>query len=353
MSYYSVERGTSLTHTGVKGMKWYQRNYQTADGKWTPLGLQRRREREGFGDGKDGLFKVRRKTKTEKEEARKAKRAAREEKRQAKAAAKQQKLDAKKQKVEAAKREDIDKAIAKGDYKYLSKHVSDLSTNDLLEAQKRISTMNTMRKAYNEINPPKEPLYKRIDNYANTTYNVVKKFQELTGLGPDKSKGKDQQSKSEKQPKQEKQSKQQSQSQPKQETSTDDILERATKLRDDIASRNTKSSSESSESESSPMSRKTEREQRSTNENYLDKLSSVANQYAAERAASVFQSTSKTKVSDLDNSSYGSYLEKIGSKYENERRAHYSTVKISDLSNDDYISFLGSVANQYEKERNR
>lgn len=236
MSYYSVERGTSLTHTGVKGMKWYQRNYQTADGKWTPLGLQRRREREGFGDGKDGLFKVRRKTKTEKEEARKAKLAARTEKKQAKAAAKAEKKQAKQQKVEAAKREDIDKAIAKGDYKYLSKHVDELSTNDIMEAQKRISTMNTMRKAYNEINPPKEPLYKRIDNYANTTYNVVKKLQEVTGLGPDKSDKKDNKDKKKDQGKQEKQSKQTTKEN-QQNSDLDNRLDRLEKANNDLINR--------------------------------------------------------------------------------------------------------------------
>lgn len=298
MSYYSVERGTSLTHTGVKGMKWYQRNYQTADGKWTPLGLQRRREREGFGDGKDGLFKVRRKTKIEKEEARKAKLAARTEKKQAKAAvkaekkqakaeAKQQKIEAKQQKVEAAKREDIDKAIAKGDYKYLSKHVDELSTNDLMEAQKRISTMNTMRKAYNEINPPKEPLYKRIDNYANTTYNVVKKFQEVTGLGPDKSDKKDSNKKKDR-GKQEKESKQ------------------TTK----------------------------ENQQNSDLDNRLDRLEKANND--------LINRLKNVKVDEI---------KKTGSP--EARLKKYGDVKISDLNNDEYIDFLSTVADVYEKERNR
>lgn len=286
MSYYSVERGTSLTHTGVKGMKWYQRNYQTADGKWTPLGLQRRREREGFGDGKDGLFKVRRKTKTEKEEARKAKRAAREEKRQAKTAAKAEKKQAKQQKVEAAKREDIDKAIAKGDYKYLSKHVDELSTNDLMEAQKRISTMNTMRKAYNEINPPKEPLYKRIDNYANTTYNVVKKFQEVTGLGPDKSDKKDNKDKKKDQGKQEKQSKQTTKEN-QQNSDLDNRLDRLEKANNDLINRLKNVKVDEIKKTGSPEARLKKygdvKISDLNNDEYIDFLSTVADVYEKER----------------------------------------------------------------------
>lgn len=286
MSYYSVERGTSLTHTGVKGMKWYQRNYQTADGKWTPLGLQRRREREGFGDGKDGLFKVRRKTKTEKEEARKAKRAAREEKRQAKVAAKAEKKQAKQQKVEAAKREDIDKAIAKGDYKYLSKHVDELSTNDLMEAQKRISTMNTMRKAYNEINPPKEPLYKRIDNYANTTYNVVKKFQEVTGLGPDKSDKKDGKKEKKDQGKQEKQNNQTTKEK-QQNSDLDNRLNRLEKANNDLINRLKNVKVDEIKKTGSPEARLKKygdvKISDLNNDEYIDFLSTVADVYEKER----------------------------------------------------------------------
>lgn len=42
-----------LEHSRTKGSKNGIRRYQNADGTWTPLGLARRREREGFGDGKD------------------------------------------------------------------------------------------------------------------------------------------------------------------------------------------------------------------------------------------------------------------------------------------------------------
>ena len=40
-----------LEHSRTKGSKNGIRRYQNADGTWTPLGLARRREREGFGEG--------------------------------------------------------------------------------------------------------------------------------------------------------------------------------------------------------------------------------------------------------------------------------------------------------------
>lgn len=41
-----------LMHEGKPGMHWGINKYQTKSGKWTPLGLKRRREREGFGGKK-------------------------------------------------------------------------------------------------------------------------------------------------------------------------------------------------------------------------------------------------------------------------------------------------------------
>ena len=41
-----------LMHEGKPGMRWGINKYQTKSGKWTPLGLKRRREREGFGGKK-------------------------------------------------------------------------------------------------------------------------------------------------------------------------------------------------------------------------------------------------------------------------------------------------------------
>lgn len=48
---------SELFHFGIKDMKWGIQRFQTKAGKWTPEGLARRREREGFGEGDEGTGK--------------------------------------------------------------------------------------------------------------------------------------------------------------------------------------------------------------------------------------------------------------------------------------------------------
>ena len=46
----SWESGEYLCHFRTKGSKNGVRRYQQEDGTWTPLGLERRKAREGWGD---------------------------------------------------------------------------------------------------------------------------------------------------------------------------------------------------------------------------------------------------------------------------------------------------------------
>ena len=57
-----------LMHFRTKGSKNGVNRYQTESGKWTPLGLERRREREGFGEGR----KARKEERKAEKEVRKA-----------------------------------------------------------------------------------------------------------------------------------------------------------------------------------------------------------------------------------------------------------------------------------------
>lgn len=65
-----------LAHSRTRGSKNGVRRYQTASGEWTPLGLQRRREREGWGEGRRAARAAK---KAERAAARNAKRKAYEE----------------------------------------------------------------------------------------------------------------------------------------------------------------------------------------------------------------------------------------------------------------------------------
>lgn len=65
-----------LAHSRTRGSKNGVRRYQTASGEWTPLGLQRRRDREGWGEGRRAARAAK---KAERAAARNAKRKAYEE----------------------------------------------------------------------------------------------------------------------------------------------------------------------------------------------------------------------------------------------------------------------------------
>ena len=71
---------------GVKGQRWGERNYQSKDGTWTRLGLERRRAREGGGSSgkKESYFAKRKRVQAEKVAAAKAKKAAAKEEAKAK-----------------------------------------------------------------------------------------------------------------------------------------------------------------------------------------------------------------------------------------------------------------------------
>ena len=80
-----------LMHWGIPGMKHGRRRYQNEDGTWTQQGLEERRKREGFGDGKEARKVARAEKKIAKVERRQARKAARAEKAFARSEAKRKK----------------------------------------------------------------------------------------------------------------------------------------------------------------------------------------------------------------------------------------------------------------------
>lgn len=68
-----------LAHSRTRGSKNGVRRYQTASGEWTPLGLQRRKEREGWGDGRRARREARREQRAAIREAKQRQRSANKE----------------------------------------------------------------------------------------------------------------------------------------------------------------------------------------------------------------------------------------------------------------------------------
>lgn len=117
---------------GVKGQKWGERNYQSKDGTWTRLGLERRRAREGNGSSgkKESYFAKRKRIRVEKAEAAKAK----------KAAAKEE-AKAKKEQIETETLEERRARVLKStDPQELFKNREVLTTAEINERINRINT---------------------------------------------------------------------------------------------------------------------------------------------------------------------------------------------------------------------
>lgn len=182
-----------LEHSRTKGSKNGIRRYQNADGTWTPLGLIRRREREGFGDGKDKnaapkkmslkdritKAKEDRKKKAEAEEVEKKRKEILEKKESEELAKKQREADEKKKAEELtakkekllksvdsaysavynlsmgkalAKRMGLDTAAAKAfDLEDFVKNIDKKSNKEIQDIQSRLSNQEKILKTYNKM----------------------------------------------------------------------------------------------------------------------------------------------------------------------------------------------------------
>lgn len=106
-----------LTHHGIKGMKWGIRNYQNKDGSLTPAGRKR------YGSFADAIKKYNRKKQLKK---------AREAKAAKEAAAKQRAEDIKQGRVKT----------------------KDMTTEELMEAKRRLEMERDYKKLFDQLNPP-------------------------------------------------------------------------------------------------------------------------------------------------------------------------------------------------------
>ena len=123
-------------------MKWGQQLYQTITGAWTKLGLERRREREGFGQGKSREDAKKQTVKDRIEQGRKEAEAEKKAKARAAALAKarQTRADNKRKEEERKQHQaDKEKALKSGTAEDLMKFKGELTNQEYSDAIARLN----------------------------------------------------------------------------------------------------------------------------------------------------------------------------------------------------------------------
>lgn len=178
-----------LEHAGTKGMHWYERKYQNPDGTYTELGKERRREQYAatVKAKKEAAEKEKNESHIGEEKigGKAYKDMSRRERRQARKRARHN--EAERRRIREFNR-DKREAIQKGDLKFLSKHRSELSDDEIVTAidrYRRIKSLDTLERAEQQ---EKEDRYfnkamrfldktSQVSNVAKRIYTDVKDMQ--------------------------------------------------------------------------------------------------------------------------------------------------------------------------------
>jgi hypothetical protein len=186
-----------LEHSGKKGMRWGERNYQRKDGTWTPLGLRLRRAREGTSASKrkpsgDAQKRADRKNEIKNLQSRaeldNAKAAYKINKAQNKSAVKAAKAgaasignkikDAAKKASEARKEkkreESVEEIVRSGDMKKILQNKTKLTDDELRAASQRLQLEQQLSSISDKKKQSALDAYKRFADVVGTTANLTK-----------------------------------------------------------------------------------------------------------------------------------------------------------------------------------